>query len=80
MKTSKLYLAAALISMGAGLEKVDRSDPRHMQFHLVFASPIMEEDEWFAKQLEAWNHKALVVNAQSFVDAIQQLKTEVHKS
>lgn len=80
MKTSKLYLAAALISLGAGLEKIDRTDPKHMEFYLFYASPIMPEDEWFTKQLDAWRNKSLMVNAQAYVDAVQELKAEVHKS
>ncbi len=79
MKTSKLYLAAALISLGAGLDYVNRDDPRHMEFLLIFSSPIADEDEWFEKNREAWDNKTLTVNAQTFVDAIQLLKGEVHK-
>lgn len=79
MKTTKLYLAAALISLGAGLKKVDRSDPRHMEFQLIFASPVQTEKEWFDAQVQAWERRELLVNAQDYVDAIQQLKAEVHR-
>lgn len=79
MKTSKLYLAAALISLGAGLDHVDKSDSKHMEFHLIFSSPISDEGEWFYRQTEAWKSRTLMVNAQGFVDAIQKLKEEVHK-
>lgn len=79
MKTTKLYLAAALLSLGAGILKIDKSDPRHMEFHLGYSSPIADEDDWFYKQTQAWENKTLLVNAQEFVDAIQTLKSEVHK-
>lgn len=79
MKTSKLYLAATLISLGAGLESVDRSNPRHMEFNLVFSSPAVGEELWFDTQVQAWEERTLLVNAQDFVDAIQKLKAEVHK-
>ncbi len=79
MKTTKLYLAASLISMGAGLRGVDKSDPRHMEFDLVYSSPLMGEDEWFRTKVWSWEQRLMQVNAQEFVDAIQQLKGEVHK-
>jgi len=79
MKTTKIYLASALISLGAGLGRIDKSDPRHMEFHLTYSSPIADEEEWFERQYRAWDNKTLQVNAQEFVDAIQLLKQEVHK-
>lgn len=79
MKTTKLYLAAALISLGAGLKKVDRSDPRHMEFELTFASPVTKEGDWFDSRVREWEDQTLLVNAQDFADAVQQLKAEVHR-
>lgn len=79
MKTTKLYLAAALIAQGAGKVGVDRGDPKHMKFILSFSSPVADEDEWFSRQVEAWENNTLTVNAKDFVDAIQDLKSEVHK-
>lgn len=80
MRTTKLYLAAALQALGAGILKIDKSDPRHMEFHLVNSSPTVEdEDDWFYAQVQKWENRTLVVNAQDFVDAIQHLKSEVHK-
>lgn len=79
MRTTKLYLAAALISLGSGLKDVDRSDPRHMTFELSFSSPVNNEQDWFSQNLGAWERRELLVNAQDFVDAIQTLKSEVHK-
>lgn len=31
--TTDIYFAAALMALGAKLEKTDRTDPRHMEFH-----------------------------------------------
>jgi hypothetical protein len=80
MKTSKMYFAAALMSLGAKKTGVDRTDPRHQKFILSYSLPFADEDEWFAQQEEAWNNRTMQVNAQDFVDAIQTLKIEVHKS
>lgn len=79
MKTTKLYLAAALISLGAGKRNIDRSDPRHMEFDLYFSSPVSTEQGWFDSNVKRWENRELLVNAQDFVDAIQDLKAEVHK-
>ena len=79
MRTTKLSLAAALVSLGAGVDHIDRSDPRHMEFHLAFSSPIMEEKKWFDQNVRAWERRELLVNAQDFVDALQTLKSEVHR-
>lgn len=35
--TTDIYFAAALLALGAKLEKTDRTDPRHMEFQ--FSSP-----------------------------------------
>jgi len=83
MKTPKMYLAAALMSLGAGLDKqrTDRTDSRRIYFYLTFSSPVVDdEDEWFQKNIKSWEDRTLSVNAQAFVDAIQELKTEVHRT
>ena len=80
MKTSQSDLGAVLKALGAGIVKIDKSDPRHMEFQLTNASPTVEdEDEWFYKRIQEWENRTLLVNAQDFVDAIQYLKGEVHK-
>jgi hypothetical protein len=79
MRTTKLYLAAALMSLGAGLADVDKSDPRHMEFVLVYSSPVSTEEEWFESRKALWDKRELLVNGQEFVDAIQELKSEVHQ-
>ncbi len=37
--TSDIYLAAALMSLGAKLDNVDRDDPRHMNFKMEMIVP-----------------------------------------
>lgn len=36
--TTDIYFAAALLALGAKLDKTDKTDPRHMEFH--FSSPM----------------------------------------
>lgn len=79
MRTSKMYLAAALMSLGAKKIDIDKTDPKHMKFILSYSLPFSDEDEWFAEMEEKWNNRTLPVNAQDFVDAIQELKAEVHR-
>lgn len=79
MKTSKMYLAAALMSLGAKKTGVDRTDPKHMKFILSYSLPFSDEDDWFAERENEWNARTMQVNAQMFVDSIQELKVEVHK-
>ena len=38
-KTQDIYFAAAMLSLGARLEDTDKSDSRHMKFHLVLDNP-----------------------------------------
>lgn len=79
MKTSKMYFAAALMSLGAKKTGVDRTDPRHMKFILSYSLPFSDEEEWFVEREREWTERTLQVNAQMFVDAIQELKIDVHK-
>ena len=80
MKTTKLDLAAALISLGAGLGKIDKTDPRHMEFHLTYSAPFADEDDWFYNRKREWDGRTLQVNARTFSDTLQMLKSEVHKT
>ena len=78
MKTTKLSLAAALISLGAELDYVDKKNPRHMEFHLTFSAPFMDENEWLDSMVRAWESREMMVNARDYEDALQKLKVEVH--
>lgn len=79
MKTSKMNLAAALLSLGAGLKKVHRDNPNRMEFELVFAGIHTSEEDWFNSRVDLWEKRELLVNAQDFADQLQRLKAEVHK-
>lgn len=79
MKTSKMYLAAALMSLGARKTGIDKSDPKRMKFVLSYSLPFSDETEWFEKMEASWDNRSLTVNAQDFVDFIQELKVDVHK-
>lgn len=85
MKTTDIYLASALSALGANLENVDKTDPRHMEFEFsprkastgalaTIDLPIMDL-EFIERQ---WANKTLSVNAVEFADAIKRMKSVVH--
>lgn len=88
LKTTDIYLAAALMSLGAKLDNVDRDDPRHMEFQMemkppTFESPVLAE----AVKVEVidlsvyekkWMNGDLLVNAVKFAEAIKRMKSVVH--
>ncbi len=86
--TTDIYLAAAFLALGAKLEKTDRTDPRHMEFH--FSSPVVVHLENSVplsdgtpkldlNKLETdWVNKSLVINAFEFAEAIKRMKSIVH--
>lgn len=92
LKTTDIYLAAALMSLGAKLENVDREDPRHMEFQMVmempkFESPVLTNAVTApdpAKSLtlteyeKCWMNGELMVNAVQFAEAIKRMKSVVH--
>ena len=92
--TTSIYFAAALLSLGAKLEKTDRTDPRHMEFY--FSSPMRPASMEVSSsgsinlpfkqvptmdldKLETeWVNKSLNVNAFDYAEAIQRMKSIVH--
>ena len=82
--TSDIYLAAALLSLGARLDDVDKSDTRHMKFTLVSTAPPFESSHLQKACLDledpenAWANGSLMVNATNFKDAIQRMKSVIH--
>lgn len=82
--TSDIYLAAALLSLGARLDDVDKSDTRHMKFTLVSIAPPFESSHLQKACLDledpenAWANGSLMVNATNFKDAIQRMKSVIH--
>lgn len=90
LQTTDIYLAAALMSLGAKLDKVNRDDPRHMEFAMSlpvpeFASPVLASAtepvkvqaslDIYEKQ---WQNGELLVNAVKFSEAIKRMKSVVH--
>lgn len=84
MKTSSVYLAAALLSLNFKLENVDRKDPRHMVFEFagVAHSGILGElVQGSLQEVEKqWANKTLQVNAFDYAEAIQRMKSIIHSS
>ena len=87
MKTSDVYLSAALLALNFKLEKVDRTDPRHMQFHFVgneggnLGSLGTEVSKQNLSTIEnQWANRSLQVNAFDFAEAIKRMKSIIHSS
>lgn len=84
MKTSSIDLAAALMSLKYELVKVDRTDPRRMEFH--FDAPILSGNlgELSKASMEEVKlqlaNKTLMLNAQDTFDAMRRLKSIIHSS
>ncbi len=88
--TTDIYFAAALLALGAKLDKTDKSDPRHMEFH--FSAPLKAVPPALtgtpgtvtapAIDLESletqWVNKSLSINAFEFAEAIKRMKSVVH--
>jgi hypothetical protein len=86
-RTKDIYLSAAWLALGAKYEKVDRTDPRHMEFFFSsgkddvstqndILTVSMEVDlELIEKQ---WANAELIVNAIKFKEALQRMKALVH--
>ena len=83
--TSDIYLAAAFSALGATLESVDKTDPRHMQF--IFSPRRITTGELSSIEVPTqdldvietqWVNKALLVNAVDYSEAIKRLKGVVH--
>lgn len=88
--TTDIYFAAALLALGAKLDKTDKTDPRHMEFH--FSSPLKEvppaltgtPGTVMAPSLNLdgleteWVNKSMKINAFEFAEAIKRMKSVVH--
>lgn len=84
MKTSDVYLAAALLALKFPLERINRADPRHMVFE--FSTPILsgnlsEMTVIGLTDVETrWANRTLTVNAFDFAEAIKRMKSIIHSS
>lgn len=92
MRTSDVYLSAALLAFGYKLESIDRKDPRHMVFSFTDKSHnplhtmrLIDEEgkmvlsENFIEDVETmWANRTLTVNAFDFAEAIKRMKSLIH--
>lgn len=83
LTTSDIYLSAALSSLGAKLDSVDKSDPKHMQFTFSpkpeFQTGALADLRQDLESLKLeWTNKTLMVNAADYAEAIKRMKSEVH--
>lgn len=89
--TTDIYFAAALLSLGAKLEKTDKSDPRHMVFQFapvstskvslpgVLTDAVETNSPMNLDDLEnRWVNRTLMVNAFDFAEALKRMKSIVH--
>lgn len=82
--TSDIYFAALLLSVGAKLDKVDRTDPRHMEFYFTPPVPTSPpgtplppamdlddlENQWINN-----THRGLSFD---YAEAIKRMKSVIH--
>ncbi len=90
--TSDIYFVAALLTTGAKIESVDRSDPRHIRFDVFqpdltynFQSESLPVGGSMTAALNGlefyenlWVNGNMMVNAIHYKNAIQQVKTLIH--
>ncbi len=91
--TTDIYFAAALLALGAKLDRTDKSDPRHMEFHFsapatttgtvnltTNAAPVISTIPALdLDRLETeWVNKSMKINAFEFAEAIKRMKSVVH--
>lgn len=83
-KTKDIYLAAAYMVLGAKLENVDRTDPRHQEFtfsldkcKVGFEAVITTGRDLDAFEMD-WANATLTVNAVKYKEALQRMKALVH--
>lgn len=70
-KTTNMYLAAAMLSLGASLDDIDHSDRKHQVF-------ILGKRPDFDLIEKAYNEGRLSGNLCKYRDALQILKSKIH--
>lgn len=87
MKTSSIDLAASLMALQYELVKVDRTDPRRMEFHFEPSKPLPASGnlgELVKISMEDVKlklaNKTLTLNAQDVFDAMRRMKSLIHSS
>jgi hypothetical protein len=85
--TKDIYLSAAWLSLGAKYEKVDRTDPRHMEFFFSSGVDAVSTENGklsVSREIDLenienqWANAELMVNATKFKEALQRMKAIVH--
>ena len=84
MRTSDVYLSAALLALGYKLESINRKDPRHIVFEFAVPTGGNLGDTVKMYSLSAietmWANRTLTVNAFDFAEAIKRMKSLIHSS
>lgn len=76
MKTRNIYEAAAILSSGATIVKVDRKDMQHQEFTLCYDG---DEEHSKLQDLQlAFQSDTLMVNASKFSETIRKMKSIIH--
>jgi hypothetical protein len=84
--TRDVYLAAAFLTFdGVELIRVDKTDPRHMEFVFEAVEPKLDDDlkfpENFLDEIEMkWVNNELSGNFTDFKNAIQRMKSVIHST
>ena len=80
--TKDIYLAACWLALGAKLERTDKADRRHMEFHFSsheFSSQILNGASLDLNKIETdWANGCVMVNAVQYKDALQRMKAVIH--
>ena len=76
MNTRNIYEVSALLSCGAPVIKVNRSDKQHQEFTLCYDG---DEEHPKLQELQlAFQSDTLMVNATKFAEAIRKMKSIIH--
>ncbi|MHA1940994.1 MAG: hypothetical protein ACW97P_04630 [Candidatus Hodarchaeales archaeon] len=88
MKTSEMYLAAALLAYGADLEEVDKSDPNHKKFSfggniaqifvLDSASMVLRIESPSFEDVKVKFVSQKLLFPASYVDSIRRIKAVIY--
>jgi hypothetical protein len=83
--TSTIYLAAAVMALGAEYSRTDKSDPRRMIFYFTIPEDKADLERYFGNLKfdfgsveKQWTNQTLNVNAYRYANALQSLKSVVH--
>lgn len=83
--TSSIYLAAAVMALGAEYDSTDKTETRKMIFYFVIPEDKADVEKYFGnlrfdfESVErAWTNRSLMVNASRYSESIQALKSVIH--